>query len=34
MMMHRRVDLSNFLVNFISERGGVMSIFNGTTVIG
>lgn len=33
-MMHRRVDLSDFLIGFISERGGIMSIFNGTTVIG
>ena len=25
---------SNFLVDFISERGGIMTVFNGTTVIG
>ena len=25
---------SDFLVNFITERGGIMTIFNGTTVVG
>ena len=32
--MERRVDLSDFLAGFIAARGGVMSIFNGTTVVG
>lgn len=28
------IQLSEFLVDFISDRGGVMSVFNGTTVVG
>jgi hypothetical protein len=33
-MKHKYIKLSDFLVDFISERGGVMSVFNSTTVIG
>ena len=33
-MKHQYIQLSDFLVDFISERGGVMSVFNSATVIG
>ncbi|MDH4205207.1 MAG: hypothetical protein OEV45_06740 [Desulfobacteraceae bacterium] len=33
-MKHQYIKLSDFLVDFISERGGVMSVFNSATVIG
>ncbi|MDH3359088.1 MAG: hypothetical protein OEM06_16625, partial [Desulfobacteraceae bacterium] len=33
-MEHQYIKLSDFLVDFISERGGVMSVFNSATVIG
>ena len=33
-MHYKYIKLSEFLVDFISERGGVMSVFNSATVIG
>lgn len=33
-MQNKKIKLSDFLVNFILERGGVMSVFNSATVIG
>jgi len=33
-MKHQYIKLSDFLVDFILERGGVMSVFNSATVIG
>ena len=33
-MKRQYIQLSDFLIDFISERGGVMSIFNSATVIG
>jgi hypothetical protein len=33
-MQNIQLQLSDFLVDFISERGGVMSVFNSATVIG
>ena len=33
-MKHDQIYLSDFLVKFISERSGIMSVFNSATVIG
>ena len=33
-MRNKQIQLSDFLVDFISEGGGVMSVFNSATVIG
>ena len=33
-MKHGQIYITDFLIGFISDRGGVMSVFNGTTVIG
>jgi hypothetical protein len=33
-MNKKDIKLSDFLIDFILERGGVMSVFNGATVIG
>jgi len=33
-MQNKKIQLSDFLIDFISERGGVMSVFNSATVIG
>ena len=33
-MHNKQIQLSYFWVDFISERGGVMSVFNSATVIG
>ena len=33
-MQNKKIQLPDFLVNFILERGGVMSVFNSATVIG
>lgn len=33
-MHNKQIQLSDFWVDFISERGGVMSVFNSATVIG
>jgi hypothetical protein len=33
-MKQQYIQLSDFLVDFISDRGGVMSVFNSATVIG
>ena len=33
-MQNKEIQISDFLVDFISERGGVMSVFNSATVIG
>jgi len=33
-MQNKQIQLSDFLVDFISERGGAMSVFNSATVIG
>lgn len=33
-MKRQYIQLSDFLIDFISERGGVMSVFNSATVIG
>ena len=33
-MHNKQIQLSEFLIDFISDRGGVMSVFHGMTVVG